>query len=106
MASSNGSRFRGRNNSQASPEKEKAAPPIWSRRLWTGSANVEVSVFSKIVNEGTQNAFQVFSVAPKRSFKDDDGYKSTTSFRPEDLATLASLILQAHAFITEQVNRE
>lgn len=95
----------GSSRQQEAPEK-KGSPPVFSRRLWTGSATVEVAVFEKVVNEGQQNEFVAYNCSVKRTWKDGDEFKTTQGFRGEDIPHLVSLLNQAHAFITDQMNRE
>lgn len=85
-------------------DREKGDPPVWSRRLWTGSANVEVAVFEKEVRSDSGD-FTAYNVSAKRVYKQDDEYKPTQGFRGEDVPHLISLLSQAHAYICEQMNK-
>lgn len=105
MQNSRGSR-NGRQQQQSDRDERRGSPPVWSRKLWTGSATVEVAVFEKVVNEGQQNEFVAFNVSVKRTYKDGEEFKSTQGFRGEDIPHLVSLLNQAHAYICEQMNRE
>lgn len=96
----------GRSGGAATQEKEKASPPVWSRKRWSGTANIEVAVFEKVVNEGKDDEFIAYNVSAKRTYKDDEGYKSVQGFRAEDMGYLIALLQQADAFISEQMNRE
>lgn len=84
--------------------QEKKDPPIWSRKMWTGSANVEVAVFAKVVNEGKDDEFTAYNVSPRRTWKTDEGYQSSGSFRQEDLPVLIQLLSQAHAEVVTRLN--
>lgn len=84
-----------------SQDREERSPPIFSRRKWTGSANVEVAVFDKMI-EGEGGEFRVFTVVAKRSWKDGDEYKSGNYFRPEDLLILALFLQEAASFIAQE----
>lgn len=85
-------------------DKEKGSPPEWSRRLWTGSANIEVAVFAKEV-KGDNGDFVAYNVSAKRTYKEGEEYKSTQGFRSDDVPALVSLLLQAHAYVTDQLNK-
>ena len=91
---------------QEAPPERKNDRPVWSRKRWTGSANIEVAVFEKMVKEGTQEEFMTWNVSAKRTYKDDEGYKSVQGFRSEDVPVLVQLLQQADAFISDQQNRE
>lgn len=91
-----------RSQSPTEDRGEKNAP-VWSRRYWTGSANLEIAVFEKTVG-GQRGEFRTFNVSIKRTYKDGDEYKEAKGFRAEDVPVLASALLQAHAFIAEEMN--
>lgn len=96
-----------RGNARAeAPPKEKASPPAWSRKQFTGSGVVEVGVWEKMVNEGQDNEFLAFNVSAKRVVKDESGYKTVSGFRAEDVPTLILLLQQAAEYIFTQQNRE
>jgi hypothetical protein len=80
------------------------ARPVWSRKVFTGSGTVEVSVWAKVVNEGQQNEFQTYNVSAKRNYKDGDEYKWTHGFQATDVPHLVLLLQQANAYVTEQMN--
>ncbi|MDB5344277.1 MAG: hypothetical protein JWP89_2654 [Schlesneria sp.] len=94
----------GKGATQEAPPEKKNDRPVWSRKLWTGTANCEVAVFAKIVNEGKDDEFTAYNVSTKRTFKTDEGYQSVQGFRSEDIPILISLLNQAHAFITDELN--
>ncbi len=97
----------GKGATQEAPPEKKNDRPVWSRKRWTGSANIEVAVFEKMVNEGKEDEFLTWNVSAKRTFKDaDQGYKSVQGFRAEDTPVLIQLLQQADAFISDQQNRE
>ena len=87
------------------PKEEKKAPPVFTRRVWTGTGSVEVAVFSKEL-EGDNGPYQVFNVVAKRTWKDDDGYQSGNSFRPEDILVLALFLQEAASFIVNEQSRK
>jgi len=89
---------------QEAPSEKKTDRPVWSRKMWTGSANCEVAVFSKIVNEGKDDEFTAYNVSAKRTFKTDEGYQSVQGFRSEDIPVLIQLLTQAQSFITDEMN--
>jgi hypothetical protein len=87
------------------PQKQNggdATPPVYSRRYWTGSASVEIAVFSRVVESGT-GSFTSYGTAVKRTYKDDSGeYKETRYLRPEDMLVAAHALEQAFAWITSE----
>lgn len=87
--------------SEPEPKEEKKSGPVFSRRVWTGTGSVEVAVFSKEI-DGDNGPYQVFNVAVKRTWKDDEGYQSSNSFRPEDLLALAVFCEEAWSFISNE----
>ena len=92
------------NPEKPAPQKQnggEATPPVYSRRYWTGSANVEVAVFSRQVESG-DSSFTAYSTGVKRTYKDGDEYKETRFLRPEDLLVAAHALQQAYAFITSE----
>lgn len=86
-------------------QEEKGAPPVWSRRTWTGNGSVEVAVFEKEVTSDN-GTFTAYSVSVKRTYKDDNGYKDAKGFQGPDLPHLIVLLNAAALFITEEQNRE
>ena len=74
--------------SKQDEQKSEKTAPIFTRRVWTGSANVEVAVFDKMM-EGDNGEYRVFNVVARRSWKDGEKYESNNSFRPEDLLPLS-----------------
>lgn len=76
------------------------APPVWAKRVFTGSGTIEVAVFRHTV-EGPNGEFAAFSTAAKRSWKDGDEFKESRSFRQEDLLPLAELLRTAWTYISE-----
>ena len=66
--------------------------PVDRIRGWTGSGNVEVSIWE---NDGR------YSITVQRSYKKNGDYKSSASFFPQDLPTLAHVILTAWDKISE-----
>jgi hypothetical protein len=88
--------------SNGQQEREKGDPPVWSRRVFTGSATCEAAVFEKTVNEGTEGEFVAYNVSLKRVFKQEDQYKTSAGFRSEDVPFVIQLLTQAYSFICEQ----
>lgn len=87
------------------PEKTEKTGPIFTRRVWTGSANVEVAVFDKMV-DGDNGEFRVFNIVARRSWKEGDKYESNNTFRPEDLLPLSLFLQEAYSFVaSEQAKR-
>jgi hypothetical protein len=91
-----------RSQPQAEPEK-KFDPPVWSRRIFTGSGSVECAVFSKMMGEGDQQ-WETFNASLKRSYKDGDQFKSVSGLRMEDVPVAIQLLSQAYDFIASQNN--
>lgn len=90
--------------SEPEPEKDKrAAGPIFTRRVWTGTGTIEASLFSKEI-DGDNGPYQVFSVAVSRSWKTEEGYDSSkASLRPEDLLPMAMFLQEIYSeIVTEQ----
>lgn len=86
-------------------EKSEKTAPIFTRRVWTGSANVEVAVFDKLV-DGDNGEFRVFNIVARRSWKEGDKYESNNSFRTEDLLPLSLFLQEAYSFVaSEQAKR-
>ena len=79
-------------------EKQK---PVWSMQYRTGSGWVEVAVFKHAVDHAN-GPFTTFSIALKRRYKDGEVYKSSQSFRSEDLLALAHGLTAAFAWISRQ----
>lgn len=85
--------------------QEKKDPPVFSRKMWTGSANVEVAVFAKVVNEGKDDEFTAYNTSCRRTWKSqEEGYQSSPSFRQEDIPVLIQLLTQAHVYIADRLN--
>lgn len=98
-----------RGKARPEPPKEIAQPaapdqkqkPVWSMQYRTGSGWVEVAVFQHAVEHGN-SPFTTYSIALKRRYKDGEQYKSSQSFRSEDLLTLAHGLNAAFAWISRQ----
>ncbi|HEV7282281.1 MAG TPA: hypothetical protein VGN57_18915 [Pirellulaceae bacterium] len=58
-------------------------------------------MFERLVNEAQDGQFVAYAVSCKRTWRQDEEYKSTTFFRSDDVPVLISLMLQAHAYICE-----
>lgn len=86
-------------------EKSDKSKPVFAREMWTGTAKISVAVFDRMIeNDGKD--FRVFNILVKRSWKEDNEYKSGNSFRPEDICPLALFLQEAYSFIaTEQAKR-
>ena len=75
--------------------------PVWSMQYRTGSGWVEVAVFEHAVNHG-DSPFTTYSTAVKRRYRDGEQYKSSQSFRADDLLVLAHGLTAAYAWISRQ----
>jgi hypothetical protein len=93
-----------RNNHRQEKRNEKPAP-VWSRRYWTGKANVEVAVWSNVIEQNGDDR-EVFSASLKKTYKDGDDYKESGSFFPEELPLVAFALQEAFSFISETLHRE
>jgi hypothetical protein len=93
-----------RSRSNGQEEKPKGEPPVFSRRLFTGTATVEVAVFEKEVNAGEDSSFIAYNVSCKRTYKDGENYKSTQGFRADDVPFVIQLLTQAYAWIATKLN--
>jgi hypothetical protein len=76
---------------------EKQAPPVFTRRCFTGTATVMVDVWAKQVEERT-----AYSISIKRSWKGDKGYESSPNLRPEDCLVVAAFLNECFLFLAEQ----
>ena len=92
-------------NRQAEKPKEEKSGPVWSKRAWTGSGSVECAIFAKTV-EGDNGPYEVHNTVLKRSFKTDEGYDSSNSFRVEDLLIGALFLQEAALFILNEQSRK
>ena len=90
-----GSRSNGRN---------ETATPVWSRKHWTGSGQLEVAIWSRMVGEGDQER-EVFNTSIKKTYKADEEYKESSSFRAEELPLVAAALTEAWLWISEQTHR-
>lgn len=94
-----------RSQREQSANGDEKAKPLFTRRVWTGTGSVEVSVWSKMIEvEGGE--MEVFNVVAKRSWKTDNGYESGNSFRPEDLLPLALFLQEAWQFVNNEQQRK
>lgn len=81
----------------------KNSPPVWSRKIWTGTGNVECAVFEKTVGDG-DNTFTAYNVVLRRTYKQNEEYKSSQSLRSDDVPIAIQLLTQAYAFISHELN--
>ena len=86
-------------------KKQEATKPVWSRRYWTGSGNLEVAVWSRTIGEGDSER-EVLNTTLKKTYKDGDDYKESSSFRPEELGLVCLAMQEAFRFISEENHRE
>ncbi len=90
-----------KNGNGSTKEKSK---PVWSRRYWTGSGNLEVAVWSRTIGEGN-DARDVLNTSIKKTYKDGEEYKESSSFRMEELPLVAFALQEAFAYISAEQNR-
>jgi len=86
--------------SQKSMTEEKSKP-IWSKRYWTGSGNLEVAVWKREIGTGPSSR-EVLNTTIKKTYKDGDRYKASSSFRPEEIGLVILALQQAFAYISSQ----
>lgn len=91
--------------SNGQQEREKGERPIWSRRVWSGSANIEAAVFPKEIT-GDNGTFTAYNVSLKRTYKADEEYRSTQGFRAEDVPVAIGLLQMAYAVIVDLMNEK
>jgi len=87
--------------------QEDKSRPVFTRRAWTGSGSVEVAVFDRMVEDKDgEREFRLFNIVAKRSWKDEKGYQSSNSFRPEDLLPLALFLQEAYTFVAAEQSKK
>ena len=82
---------------RSSKKEEPKNTPVFSKRYWTGSGNIEVAVFENVTGEGDDERV-VLSTTIKKSYKGDDGYKDSKSFFPQELLIAAFALQEAASF--------
>lgn len=85
-------------------EATKKSPPVWFRRVIVKGGAVEIAVFEKLLNEGTEKERQTYQISAKRSYKEGNEFKPAP-FWPEDVPHAIQLLSQAHAWITDQLHQ-
>ena len=86
-------------------KKDESTRPVWSRRYWTGSGNLEIAVWSRTIGEGDQQR-DVLNTTLKKTYKDGDDYKESSSFRPEEIGLVCLAMQEAFRYISEENHRE
>jgi hypothetical protein len=81
--------------------KKEQSSPVFSRRFWTGSGNLEVAVWERTVGEGDQ-ARSVLNTTMKKTYKDGDDFKESNSLRVEELGIAILAIQSAFQFISDE----
>ena len=84
-------------------DEPKGSPPVWSRKAWTGAGNVECAVFEKTMGDG-ENTFTTYNVSLRRTYKQNEEYKSAQSLRADDVPIAIQLLTQAYAFISHEMD--
>jgi hypothetical protein len=79
---------------------EEKSPPVFTRKVFTGTGNVEVAVW-----EREHEDRKVFSVTVRRTWKSEDKWHSSETLRPEDILPAAHFLTDAFAFLVEQNGR-
>jgi hypothetical protein len=90
--------------STADARETERKPPVWSRKVFANGATLEVAIFEREI-DGRNGSFVAYNVTLKRQYKDGDEYKTTSSFRSDDLPHLALLSSLAYAWVSEQDTR-
>lgn len=90
-------------NSDSGGDNGSRRKPVFTRRMFTGSATVEAAVWPTTVGSGDSER-ETFNVTVQRSYKDPDtnDYKRTQSFWPQELPALALCVQDCALWIAEQ----
>lgn len=80
-------------------------PPVWKKRVWTGSGHLEVAVWSRMIGEGDAER-EVMNTTIRKTYKEGEEYKESKSLRQEELTIAAALLNEAFTWITDQDQRE
>jgi hypothetical protein len=86
-------------------KKDTKPGPIFSKKYWTGSGNIEVSVWENVTGEGDDERV-VLSTTLRKTYKADGEYKESASFFPHDLLTAAFALNEAAQFCFNQQNKK
>lgn len=87
-----------RRNGSSKKESDK---PVWSRRYWTGSGNLEIAVWERTIGEGDESRV-VRNTTMKKTYKEGSDFKESNSLRVEELGIALLAIQEAFHFISEQ----
>jgi hypothetical protein len=79
-------------------------PPVWSRKVFANGATLSVAIFEREI-EGKNGSFVAYNVTVKRQYKEGDEYKTTSSFRSDDLPHRSLLCAAASSWVAEQDTR-
>jgi hypothetical protein len=83
---------------KSSTKAEDKAPPVFVRRVFTGTGSVEVAVWEKKSSERT-----VYSVTIRRTWRNDEGqWHSSDTLRPEDVLAASQFLQDAFRFLVDQ----
>jgi hypothetical protein len=94
-----------RSRSRRREDDESKNRPIWSRRYWTGSGNVEVAIFENVNGDGDEERV-VLSTTLKKTYRDGDDYKDSKSFFPQELPIVALAVQEAASFCFNLANKK
>lgn len=89
-----------------SRSKAKDKPkPVYSKKYWTGSGNLECSVWENVTGEGDDERV-VLSTTLRKTYKVDGEYKESTSLFPQELPLAALALSEAAAYCFNEQNRQ
>ena len=90
------------NNRSSTTEK---AEPIWTRKFWTGSGNLEISIWENTTGEGDEER-TVLSTTLKKTYKKGNEYKESSSFFPAELPLAALALTEAARYCFDLSNKQ
>jgi hypothetical protein len=85
--------------------KKEADKPVFSKRAWSGSGNLEIAVWERTIGEGDE-ARVVLNTTMKKTFKDGDDYRESNSLRAEEIGLAILMLQEAFHFISNEQNRK
>jgi hypothetical protein len=92
---------KGQSNGQSSTKNK----PVFSKRYWTGSGNIEVAVWENSNGEGDDERI-VLSTTLRKTFKSDGEYEESKSLFPQELPLAALALQEAAAFCFNEQNKK
>lgn len=81
-------------------KSEDRSPPVFTRKVFTGTGNVEVAVWERQPAEGQR---KVYSVTVRRTWRDDEGkWHSSETLRPEDILPASQFLQDCFGWLVDQ----